>query len=378
FSLFTASCLKNLGIPYGYRFASYSSEATPTHVYVYVPLKNGGEIILDSVWKGPFNTEKTFTHKRDYLMSEVHYLGATTMPAQQQRKVYNAFLNTGTAMVAGRITAPIYRPAPGIDPTVLKINVPMEQLSEGELDLLLARQRLEIEKRNSIAIAGPENYQVKKYNAAIGTIDYCISKIDNPDAIIALGEAMIQKGDNAVIGGFFKKIGRALKKGFKAIGKGVQKAANAVAKVVTFPLRLIAKGIMEIYLPKAAPAFLYLFAPEASLPDKMKRKRKKAEKFKRFVTKKIGMKEKHFMAIVRNALTKKYKKSPESFLAEAIKNSAIKGIGSPYFHARVNLQRIGDIPEHFNFSPEAIGPLLQKSKGGKKFLKTANTVLSIS
>jgi hypothetical protein len=69
FSVFTASCLRNFGIPYGYRFASYNKhDETPTHVYIYVPLSNGQEIILDSVWDGPFNTQKGFDFKKDFLM----------------------------------------------------------------------------------------------------------------------------------------------------------------------------------------------------------------------------------------------------------------------------------------------------------------------
>lgn len=76
FSVFTASCLKNLGIPYGYRFASYSkTDPTPTHVYVYVP-QGKKEIILDSVWTGPFNTQKQYTYKEDKLMSSIAGIGA--------------------------------------------------------------------------------------------------------------------------------------------------------------------------------------------------------------------------------------------------------------------------------------------------------------
>ncbi len=69
FSIFTASCLRNLGIPYGYRFASYDpDDSTPTHVYVYVPTRDG-KIILDSVWTGAFNTQKQYAFKQDRLMS---------------------------------------------------------------------------------------------------------------------------------------------------------------------------------------------------------------------------------------------------------------------------------------------------------------------
>jgi|CXWL01.1.fsa_nt_gi transglutaminase-like putative cysteine protease len=69
FSVFAASCLKNLGIKYGYRFTSYDpNDKTPTHVYVYVPLPRG-EIIIDAVWTGPFNSQKPFAYKIDYPVS---------------------------------------------------------------------------------------------------------------------------------------------------------------------------------------------------------------------------------------------------------------------------------------------------------------------
>lgn len=69
FSLFTASCLRNLNIPYGYRFASYNnSNPTPTHVYCFVPLENGREIIIDAVWDGAFNTQKPYSFKQDKIM----------------------------------------------------------------------------------------------------------------------------------------------------------------------------------------------------------------------------------------------------------------------------------------------------------------------
>lgn len=290
FSVFTASCLKNLGIPYGFRFASYSkTDPTPTHVYVYVPIGNK-EIILDSVWTGPFNTQKTYTFKQDKLMSRIAYLG-TTSPRKDNHV-----------------------------PGELKLTKPIDQLSDGEFTLLLARQRLEIDKANSAAVGGPFNWQIEKYDKAIGVVNAALANIDNADEIYKMGERFerdaLLNGKQAHVGGFFKKIGQGIKKGFKAI-----------TKVLSFPLRLVVKGMIEIYIPKSAPMFLYLFADEKALPDKMRAKRKKAQKFKDFIVNKIGMKNAHFMAIIRNALTKKYKKSPETFLANAIKNIAIKGIG---------------------------------------------------
>ncbi|MBC7509664.1 MAG: hypothetical protein H7320_13090 [Ferruginibacter sp.] len=227
-------------------------------------------------------------------MSEIHYLGATNN--RQQKHVPGSFVLTKS----------------------------LDQYTEGEMDLLLTRQRLEIEKMNSAAVAGPFNYQQDNYDEALKVVNHALANISNPEHLHAIGEVLIgkakKKGGKTGAGRFLQKI-----------AKGVKKGVKAVSKVVTAPLRLIGKGAMELYLPKAAPAFLYLFAEENVLPDKMRVKRKKADKFKKFVVKMLGMKEKHFMAIIRNKLTKNYGRSPESFLADAIKKIAaaphINGIG---------------------------------------------------
>lgn len=279
FSLFIGSCLRNLGIPYGYRFTSYrQDDATPTHVYVYVPLKDGKEIILDAVWKGPFNSQKPFAHKKDVLMSKISYLGSAD------------------GHIAG---------------TLIDLPKDYHDMSDAEFDLYLARQRAEIEKMNHAKIGSP---YADRWDAAIAELNYAIGNIDNPDAIIARADAMIGKAKKA---GKKTGAGKLLQK----IGKGIKKVGKAVVKTVTAPVRLIAKGALEIYLPKAAPAFLYLFTPPGiKLPDLMARKKAKAERFKNFVVKGISMKESHFMGIIRNALTKRFGKSPESYLQERLGN----------------------------------------------------------
>lgn len=482
FSVFVGSCLQNLGIAYGFRFASYKpNDPTATHVYVYVP-QPGGEIIIDAVWDGPFNTQKVYSHKKD-IMSEVHYLGdvgffnrrrrqrqqlarqlAELYKMQQQQQqpmlapvpfpqggavpipatVYTAPVVTQPVVTqpappatplppappavpepprivvtgVGRMSkkkrknlalhllfpspstqifrkifgkkkrrrqaaqlAPVPFPQGGANPipatlytqvpapanyvpgvpipelfanntttTVQPIPTPAtttavtphivvtgvgkttdytelvlpkdpDKLLEGELDLLLTRQRLAIEKQNSARVGGPFNFQIDNYDKAIAVVNKALANLHNPDVISGMGQAMEDHsaaiGKKGAAGKFFKKIGAGLKKGLKA-----------VAKVATAPQRLAVKGIMEIYLPKAAYLFLYLFAdPKTTLPDVMKRKKAKAEKFKKFVVNAVGMKEAHFMGIIRNALTKKLGKSPESYLAEALR-ARVSGIGA--------------------------------------------------
>lgn len=63
YSLFTAAILENLNIPYSFRYTSYSINPTPQHVYI---ITDSG-IIVDAVWN-KFNSEKNYTHKKDYTM----------------------------------------------------------------------------------------------------------------------------------------------------------------------------------------------------------------------------------------------------------------------------------------------------------------------
>lgn len=343
FSVFIASCLRNLGIPYGYRFTSYSkSDSTPTHVYVYVPLDKG-EIILDAVWSGPFNTQKEFSHKQDHLMSKIAYLGSVG--------------NAGNARETARRKVAVQQRKPKHVPGVLKFTKDLSQVSEHEMDLLLTRQRLEIEKDIISGIGGPFNWKLDRYDMAIGAVNSALAAIDRGDWQHLQGmEQRFNANGQPMIGGFFGKIW----KGIKSVGKGIAKGVKAVVKVATYPLKLIGKGIMEIYLPKAAPAFLYLFADDKNLTDKMKSKKKKSQKFMDFVTGKLDMKAKHFMGIIRNALMKKYRMSPESYLAQTLKTSAIKGIGDiDAAKRRVNPQkyRVGAL------SPMRFSPQLIRSSG---------------
>ncbi|MEO6539656.1 MAG: hypothetical protein ABIN74_01650, partial [Ferruginibacter sp.] len=207
------------------------------------------------------------------------------------------------------------------DYTELVLPRPVDEISDGEMDLLLTRQRLAIEKANSARVGGPFNFQQDNYDKAIEVVNKALANINNPDYIIGVGQTLEARahaiGKKKGAGKFFQKVGKGLKKGLKA-----------VVKVASAPARLAMKGAMEIYLPKSAYFFLYLFADAPDkLPDVMKAKRTKAEKFKKFVVQGMGMKEKHFMGIIRNALTKKLGKSPESYLADALK-ARVSGIGA--------------------------------------------------
>ena len=123
-------------------------------------------------------------------------------------------------------------------------------------------------------------------------------------------------------------------KGVKAAGKFVVKSTLAVTrafiKIATLPMRLFIKALAEVILPKVSRMFLYLFitnpATIAALPEIVQRKRRKAERFAKFMIHAVGMKESHFMKIVRNGIIKQTKQTPEQLLASHVKGS-LSGIG---------------------------------------------------
>ncbi len=64
FSIFIGSVLKNLGIPFVYRFVSFTAKGDVTHVYVVAFDEDGNEIILDAVPPMHFDQEHPEIKKR--------------------------------------------------------------------------------------------------------------------------------------------------------------------------------------------------------------------------------------------------------------------------------------------------------------------------
>lgn len=307
FSIFTASILKNLGIPFVYRFVSYSKgNPTPTHVYV-VAFDAGTPILIDAVWDGDFNTEKDYQHKKDYDMSKISYLAGLTQ--------------------AGDLSLPPFEYDGG--------------LSEGHLDLLIAKQAVELDKQNMVRLAGIGHFKVAKLDATLNVLDEALSNLDAPDNIGAIGDYIGKKSKKKGGSKFLKNVANKVKKGLKTM-----------AKVVTAPQRLAVKGMLELTLPKASPFFLYLFFNNpAKLPAKARKKRKTAEKVANFIVNTIGMKRPHFMGIVRNGIKKQYGMDPESYIAKLLKGK-ISGIGIALEAVGILITLIGKLASLFGKNPD--------------------------
>ena len=349
FSIFIGTTLQNKGIPFRYRFVSFQpGSKIVTHVYIIVPF-NGKYITIDAVYK-EFNLEKKpYYFKKDLNMEGLHYLSGV------QGGEVGKLIDLG--------------------------NKDIKDISEAEMDLLLARDRLQTEKAIVEGIQGIGALKAERYQDSIDMIndalevlgDHKIGAIDDDELEYELGDIA-----DAAVSGIYsiadeiygigdigrrktarkakrqqrrtarktKRVARRKKivsraksfaksatkktgKFLKKVAKTAKKGVKAVARVATAPARLAIKGILEVALPKAAPFFLYLFITDKNLlskaPAAVKRKRQKAERIANFIVNGIKMKRKHFMAIVRNGIMKHYKKSPEKVISEQTRG--IAGIG---------------------------------------------------
>ena len=243
--------------------------------------------------------------------------------------------------------------------------------TEGEMDLKLARQTAELEHGIAERIAGIGSPRARGVKSAVLDYSQALRVCHSPEAVAGIGAAIGKKAKQkaaakktaAASKKATKKAKTATKKAAKATKKTEKKAAKqvkakapartgttkrrgnfikkaaakikkggkAVLKVATAPQRLLVKGLAEVFIPKMSMFFLYLFvtnpATIASLPATVQRKRKKAAKFAKFMTGTIGMKEAHFMKLVRNGIMRQQKQTPEQLLKLYVKGS-ISGVGA--------------------------------------------------
>lgn len=67
YTLFAAGILTCLGYAVTIRFTSYDGTRTPGHVYL-LASKGGSTWVVDAVHRGPFNSEKPYSYKKDHPM----------------------------------------------------------------------------------------------------------------------------------------------------------------------------------------------------------------------------------------------------------------------------------------------------------------------
>lgn len=257
-------------------------------------------------------------------------------------------------------------------------NKDLADMSEAELELLIARDRLNTAKQITEGVRGIGSLTASRYQDDIDMIDDALEVVQDPNAdhdaelqkiayhsvngiytyakskgslenwnknrplrkkqrkmssVSGVTDAEWEQIGTTKTGKFLKKVASKVKKAATTVAKKaatvVKKVAVTAAKVVTAPASLVIKGILELTLPQSAPFFLYLFIDPknlATMPANVKKKRDAEKKIFDFIVKGIGMKESHVMGILRNGILKHYKKEPEKVIADLMANKAISGI----------------------------------------------------
>ncbi len=331
FSIFIGSLLNCLGIPFLFRFTSHRDTTTPHHVFVVVPDGNK-EIILDATLS-KFNYQKPYTFKIDYDMSKLYRIEGVHE--------------------SGKLDLP----------------EDIENMTEAELELAIAKQRLEIERDIAAELRGIGSVRVEKYNDILEVINdaleaarrgdykemYAIAYMSDRGEYSDTKQALMAGiNDPAEIGLFRKRNRRKrrkrkkwLKRAWQKVKKSVSKATKKATRFLANTAKKVAKGvkafankvlnipkavlrkILQVLLPVASPMFLYIFVKNPSvLPPKARRKYNKQMKIFRVLVDKLGMKESHVKAIIRNGIMKRFKKSPEAVLREMF-GARVAGIGAP-------------------------------------------------
>ena len=124
------------------------------------------------------------------------------------------------------------------------------------------------------------------------------------------------------------KARKELKKTVKSAASDAKDVAKSTKDILTAPLAAATAEILENYLPKCGPFFLYCFMDDktaAKCPSKVKNKRNKANRLRKFIVNVIGVSGSQFDNICRNSIVKEYGKTPEAVIADRMKGVA--GIG---------------------------------------------------
>jgi hypothetical protein len=186
YSHFTAGVLKALGIPYAYRFTSYS-HGDFTHVYIVAFDENGREVIIDAVpGNSGFNREKQYLKKKDYMATVRYIAGHNSRRVKPNLR--GVPVNSGTFSVGpgSGASAKVTTPTPVQEPDVADINA-LNALVLGNRSIPVAKA-LKMLTAYKVSLI-KENYHLRKdYNLVVFV-----------DAIIdAIASGNMQKVKNTV------------------------------------------------------------------------------------------------------------------------------------------------------------------------------------
>lgn len=295
FTVFLVSVFQNLGLPYMIRFASYSPNKVPTHVYPLVKI-GGRWVIMDAVYDG-FNIEKNYTFKKDFNMSEIAVLSGVNrqkIGMVLYRGEQTTFDDT-TQMLINEMKAV----TDNIPDSILTVDGgDITQMTGGEFSRWLAAKSYSATPSVSSAIKQNLIYNdtpkevVNFLNAAAS---------NNEMAFVVPFDIEALNAQTAQIGSIFTKVGDWFKAQW--------------AKLMNF--------IMKDGLKKSAEFFMYIYS--SPITEKIRAKRDKQLKTLAWMAKAGGQNIDQYTATIRaHIMQKNGGKTPEQLLMSGTK----RGIGA--------------------------------------------------
>lgn len=248
FSLLIGSILKNLKIPFVYRFTTYSKDRAKnklvSHVYVVVKDKNQ-EIIIDAVW-GIFNNEKPYLYKKD-IMPEISYIAG--IPRQRvsnaPKNAVSPFADISVGFVGFGDSEPEIGRIKFKNP-VKKVQA-VAKKAVARVVPRAAQQavtRVAVKANKVAAKAIPSNVQ-KVANRATQTVKKQALRANQ--IVKQTTDRVNQSAKKAtqVVNRATATAGKAIKQAVKVSAKGVKQASRASSKGVKQALRTTGKAVKQ-------------------------------------------------------------------------------------------------------------------------------------
>jgi hypothetical protein len=134
-----AALLSALNIKHHYRFVSYRSDRTPTHVYVVAYDEQGQQIICDAVLHN-FGEEKSYTYKIDKSML-MHLSGIGEIDSIGAKKKAGAKVKAAIQKKVAKTKAAVKKAGAAVKKTAAKAKTAVKKIAKGAKKVGLAAPR---------------------------------------------------------------------------------------------------------------------------------------------------------------------------------------------------------------------------------------------
>lgn len=309
YTVFISSILQNIGVPHFIRYVAYHTKEY-RHVYP-VAILNGVEVPMDVVWKkqegGKFGQEKPYTRKKDFKMAGLYKLASTQ--------------NIDEAAIIGQLQqtlADIEQQTASIPNLIDSGPGDVTQMSEGELERFLMADRyrivskIETDPKKSAQYADAARAIEKGDIAGLGSTSELSKQVE---LILAKTATKTKPAFSPFTVEIPNPVPPHLRGFFKNIGKFIKKVGKAVSNAFKSFVNWIFKGVGK----SMGPFFIYRLLKNRHRVKSGKIKARLAEQDKAYnFIKKLGkFDDSKLQALMLNGVLEKTGQTPEQIAASA-------------------------------------------------------------